>query len=66
LALEIHQKKLKTKPEYAQGHLFLGELYLNTAEKEKAIKNLKRSQEMFQEMGMVYRLDKTKTVMEKI
>jgi len=44
----------------------LGELYLNTAEKEKAIKNLKRSQEMFQEMGMVYWLDKTKNVMEKI
>ena len=63
--IEIN-RKLKIKPEYARGHLFLGELYLDTAQKEKALKNLKRSEVMFQEMRMDYWLYKAKHVLEKI
>jgi len=63
--IEIN-KKLKIKPEYAQGYLFLGELYLNTVEKEKAIKNLKRSEKMFQEMGMDYWLTQTREVFSRL
>jgi class 3 adenylate cyclase/tetratricopeptide (TPR) repeat protein len=46
--------ELKLKPLYAQGHLFLGELYANAGQKEKALENLKRAETMFQEMGMDY------------
>ena len=63
--MEIN-KKLKIKPEYALGYLFLGELYLNTVEKEKAIKNLKRSEKMFQEMGMDYWLTQTREVFSRL
>ena len=62
--MEIH-KKFQIKPEYARGCLFLGELYLNTVEKEKAIKNLKRSEEMFQEMGMDFWLTQTREVFSR-
>jgi len=63
--MEIN-KKLKIKPEYALGYLFLGELYLNTMEKKKAGENLKRSEEMFQEMGMDYWLARTQEVLAKV
>ena len=63
--IEIN-KKLKIKPEYAIGYLFLGELYLNTVGKEKAIKNLKRSEKMFQEMGMDYWLTQTREVFSRL
>jgi membrane protein DedA with SNARE-associated domain len=39
---------------YAQGHLFLGELYVHADQKEKALKHLKKAETMFQEMGMDY------------
>jgi len=51
-------KELKTKPYYAFGRLYLGQLYLNAGEKEKAIDNLKKAEGMFQEMGMDYWLGK--------
>jgi tetratricopeptide (TPR) repeat protein len=63
--IEIN-KKLKIKPEYARGYLFLGELYLNTMEKEKAVKNLRRSEEMFKEMGMDYWLTQTREVLSRL
>jgi tetratricopeptide (TPR) repeat protein len=46
--------ELKTKPAYAQGHLFLGELYAHSGQKEKALENLTKAEIMFQEMGMDY------------
>ena len=46
--------ELKAKPCYAQGHLFLGELYAYGGQKEKALENLKRAETMFQDMGMDY------------
>jgi class 3 adenylate cyclase/tetratricopeptide (TPR) repeat protein len=58
--------ELQLKPSYASGHLFLGELYLNTNEKEMAIKNLKKAREMFQEMGMDYGLAGTQEVLAKV
>jgi len=53
-------KELGTKPNYAVGYLYLGELYLNGGEKEKAIENLKKAEGMFREMGMDYWLGKTR------
>ncbi|MCP4141649.1 MAG: hypothetical protein GY755_15470 [Chloroflexi bacterium] len=51
--IEILQD-LKAKALYSPGYLYLGELYLNLGEKEKAAKNLKKAEDMFQEMGMDY------------
>ena len=60
----LHEFQLK--PSYAIGHLSLGELYLNTKEKEIAAKNLKKAEEMFQEMGMEYWLARTQEVLAKV
>ncbi|MGA2106921.1 MAG: hypothetical protein ABSH25_04685 [Syntrophorhabdales bacterium] len=46
--------ELKAKPTYAKGHLFLGELYDHSGQKEKALENLTKAETMFQEMGMDY------------
>jgi tetratricopeptide (TPR) repeat protein len=57
---------LQLKPYYAEGHLYLGELYLNTMKKEMAVKNLKKAEEMFQEMEMDYWLARTREVLAKV
>ena len=54
---------LKIKPWSSQGYLFLGELYLNTGKRDKAIENLKRAEGMFLKMGMDYWLGKTQEVL---
>jgi class 3 adenylate cyclase/tetratricopeptide (TPR) repeat protein len=56
---------LKMKPDYAQGRMFLGELYMDTGEKEKAMENLKEAAAMFQEMGMNYWLDRTQVILDR-
>jgi len=58
--------ELKLKPFYSQGYHFLGELYADTGKQDKALENLKKAREMFQEMGMDYWLDKTKRVLERL
>jgi tetratricopeptide (TPR) repeat protein len=58
--------ELGTKPDYAQGYLFLGELYADAGQKDKAFENLKKAETMFQEMGMDYWLARTKKVLEMI
>lgn len=47
-------EELRVKPWASQGCLFLGELYADTGQKEKALKHLKKAEERFQEMGMDY------------
>jgi predicted ATPase len=51
---------------YPLGHLFLGEVYADTGQKDKAIKNLKKSEGMFKEMGMDYWLAKTQEVLNRL
>jgi tetratricopeptide (TPR) repeat protein len=58
--------ELKIKPFYAQGYLFLGELYAGAGQKEKALENLKKAEAMFQEMGMDYWLARTKNLLEMV
>jgi hypothetical protein len=58
--------ELKLEPFYAQGYLFLGELYTYTGQQDKAMENLKKAEGMFLEMGMDYWLDKTKQVLERL
>ena len=57
---------LKIKAYYSLGYLYLGELYLNGDEQQKAEYNLGRAEEMFQEMGMDFWSAKTKELMERL
>jgi tetratricopeptide (TPR) repeat protein len=59
-------EELETKPAYAWGCLFLGELYAHAGQKEKANENLKKAEAMFQEMGMDYLLAQTKKLLEVV
>jgi class 3 adenylate cyclase/tetratricopeptide (TPR) repeat protein len=56
-------RELRIKASYPLGHLYLGELYLNAGEKEKALENLKKAESMFREMGMDYWLGKAQEVL---
>ncbi|MCJ7682901.1 MAG: hypothetical protein MUO68_01265, partial [Desulfobacteraceae bacterium] len=56
-------EKLKLKPFFTLGRLFLGEYYLDTGDKEKAMDNLKKAEGMFREMGMDYWLGKAQEVL---
>ena len=58
--------ELKIRPFSAQGHLFLGELYIDSREKEKALENLKKAEGMFQEMGMDYWTGRTQEVLGRL
>jgi tetratricopeptide (TPR) repeat protein len=54
------------KPFLFPGYLYLGELYADTGQKEKAMKNLKKAESAFQEMGMDYWLSRTQEVQERL
>jgi tetratricopeptide (TPR) repeat protein len=58
--------ELKLKPLYSQGYLFLGEIYADTGQPEKALQNLRKAEDMFREMGMDYYLAKTQEVLERL
>jgi tetratricopeptide (TPR) repeat protein len=58
--------ELKIKPVYTLGYSFLGELYANAGQKEKALENLKKAEAMYQEMGMNHRLARTKKLLETL
>jgi class 3 adenylate cyclase/tetratricopeptide (TPR) repeat protein len=57
--------KLKLKPLYAPGYHYLGELYADTGQQDKALGNLKKAEGLFREMGMGYWVTKTQEVLEK-
>jgi tetratricopeptide (TPR) repeat protein len=57
---------LKIKPDYVQGSLFLGELYLDAGKKEKALKYLQEAEGSFQQMGMDYWLTRTQAVLSRL
>jgi tetratricopeptide (TPR) repeat protein len=59
-------KDLKIKPYHSQGYLFLGELYNDSDQHEKALEYLKKAEENFLEMEMDYWLDKTRAVLERL
>jgi hypothetical protein len=58
--------ELSLKPWSAQGYLFLGELYADGGQREKAQGSLKKAEAMFQEMGMDYWLTKTQEVLSRL
>ncbi len=56
----------KTKPYYAYGCLYLGELYAHAGHKEKALSSLRRAWEMMQDMGMDYWLARTEKALKAL
>jgi class 3 adenylate cyclase/tetratricopeptide (TPR) repeat protein len=58
--------EFKLKPLYAQGYHFLGELYVDTGQNDKAMENLEKAEELFREMGMDYWLAKTQEVLGRL
>jgi len=59
-------EELKIKPFQAEGHLYLGELYADTGQKEKALKALRKARRMFQQMGMDYWLLRTQGLLDRL
>ena len=57
---------LKLKPDSSMGHLYLGELYADTGQKEKALEYLKKAEAEFRDMGMDYWLRRTQEVLERV
>jgi tetratricopeptide (TPR) repeat protein len=58
--------ELKLKPNCSIGYFFLGELYANRGQPDKALENLKKAEGMFQEMGMDYWLTKTRGLLGRL
>jgi len=56
----------KLKPLSSRGYLYLGELYADTRQTEKALEYLKKAEGMFQEMGIDYWLCRTQEVLERV
>jgi len=59
-------EELRVKPLASQGYLFLGELYADTGQKEKALEHLKKAEERFREMGMHYWLARAQEVLGRL
>jgi tetratricopeptide (TPR) repeat protein len=57
---------LKLIPYYTPGYYFLGELFADIGQKDKALENLKKSEKLFQEMGMDYWLTGTQKIMSRL
>ncbi|MCK4823380.1 hypothetical protein KA005_46940, partial [bacterium] len=59
-------EELKLRPYISQGYCFLGELDAYSGQREKALENLNKAKQMFQEMGMDYWLSKTQEVSARL
>jgi tetratricopeptide (TPR) repeat protein len=59
-------ERLELKPYYTRGYLYLGELYADTGQTEKAVETLKKAEGMMQEMGMDYWLRRTQEILERV
>jgi predicted ATPase len=58
--------EMKIKPWFAEGRLYLGELYADNGNGEEALKNLRKAESIFQELGMDYYLSKTKEILSRL
>ena len=51
---------------YPVGYMILGAVYAESGRPEEALEHLKKAEAMFQEMGMDYWLDRTRTLLAKV
>ena len=59
-------EELRIKPWQAEGYLYLGELYADTGQKDKALEALKKAEAEFNDMGMDYWLRVTQEVLARV
>ena len=59
-------KDMEIKPGFAWGYFYLGELYTEMGQKEKALESLKKAEGMARDMGMDYWLRRTQEVLERV
>ena len=59
-------EELKFVPYSSRGYLYLGELYADMGQREKAFETLKKAESAFRKMGMDYFLRRTQEVMARI
>ncbi|NIS63101.1 MAG: AAA family ATPase, partial [Proteobacteria bacterium] len=59
-------EELKIKTHSVSGYYYLGELYTDTGQKDKALETLKTAESLFREMGMDYWLAKTQEVLARL
>jgi class 3 adenylate cyclase/tetratricopeptide (TPR) repeat protein len=60
------QDEVKTRSYYAYGPLYLGELYADVGQKAKAIQQLKKAENLMQEIGMDYWLRRTQEALKSV
>ena len=58
--------ELKLRPLFSLGCYYLGELYIDIGQGEKALETLTKAEAAFQEMGMVHQLRRTKELLERV
>jgi tetratricopeptide (TPR) repeat protein len=56
----------KIRPYSSRGYLYLGELYADMGQREKALETLKKAESAFRKMGMDYWLRRTQSALEKL
>jgi len=56
----------KIRPSCSEGYFYLGELYANAGQRDKALETLKKAEAEFREMGMDYWLRQTQEVLERV
>ena len=59
-------EELELKALYAQGYFYLGEVYAESNQQDKALEYYKKVEKMFQEMEMDYWLNKTHGMLESL
>jgi tetratricopeptide (TPR) repeat protein len=59
-------EELKIKTYSVLGYFFLGEMYVDTGQKDKALETLKKAEKLFREMEMDYWLAKTQEILERL
>ncbi len=59
-------EELKLRSFYSPGYLYLGELYTDMGRRDEALRNLKKAEENFSDMGMDYYLKKTRKALDRL
>jgi len=59
-------EEVNLRSTYSLGYFFLGEIYADVGQKQKAFENLKKAAKLFQEMGMDYWLARARKVLESL
>jgi tetratricopeptide (TPR) repeat protein len=59
-------EEVKSRPLHSRGYLYLGEIFADVGQNEKALENLRKAEAEFREMGMPYWLRRTQEVLASV